>query len=265
MATNRFAILNDYPPEGPEVPEREKVRRAKNKHEPGTGRRDNTKRQGAGPSNWGNPLQESTLAATAESAPQESETPEGEAPKQAAPEFVPASSIFGDSDDEVEVAPAANKKVQVIPSEFANMVVKKEGVEVDVRDEDDEENEFEVDFISTAEVRRQQQQRQSEQRRGGPRPNRGGPRPNRGGPRPNRGAPRKEGEFRPRREEGGDKPQEQRRGGPRREEGQQQRRGGPQRRDDRKARDQRQSGVQHQRNYGAQRGGNLSLNQFPSL
>ena len=48
-------ILKDYPKDGPEMPEREKVQRSKNKHESGTGRKDTTKREGRGKGNWGNP------------------------------------------------------------------------------------------------------------------------------------------------------------------------------------------------------------------
>ena len=271
MATNRFAILNDYPAEGPEVPEREKVHRSKNKHESGTGRRDNNKRQGQGQSNWGNPLQESVRASNEGGAPQE----EGEAGEnteetttQPTP-YVPASSIFEDSDDENEVAPTkpAQKQIQV-PSEFADMVVKREGYDYNVHDSEDEapENEYEIDFKSAPQVRREQQEQRFNSHRGG-RPMRG-PRRGRGGPRKDgEYRPRPDGEYRPRPD--GEKPQE-RRGGPRREEGEQTKprgRGGPQ-----KNRDQRPSGVQHQRyNYGGNRNGgnrsgvNLNINQFPTL
>jgi len=53
--TDKFDILRDYPPEGPPIPERSKIIREKDHHEPGNGRRDKTKRGGRGPSNWGDP------------------------------------------------------------------------------------------------------------------------------------------------------------------------------------------------------------------
>ena len=52
---DKLAVLKDYPAEGPEVPDREKIVRKKDKHESGTGRRDKTKRDGKGKGNWGNP------------------------------------------------------------------------------------------------------------------------------------------------------------------------------------------------------------------
>ena len=53
--SDKFAVLKDYPAEGPEVPEREKIVRKKDKHESGTGRKDKTKKEGKGLGNWGNP------------------------------------------------------------------------------------------------------------------------------------------------------------------------------------------------------------------
>lgn len=55
IMSDKFAVLEGYPKDGPEVPERTKVERAKDRHESGTGRKDKVKRGGRGPSNWGNP------------------------------------------------------------------------------------------------------------------------------------------------------------------------------------------------------------------
>ena len=53
--SDKFAVLQDYPKEGPPIPEREKVQRKKDKHDPGNLRRDKTKRGGKGKDNWGTP------------------------------------------------------------------------------------------------------------------------------------------------------------------------------------------------------------------
>jgi len=56
--SDKFDILKDYPAEGPANPERTKIVREKDRHEPGNGRRDKTKRDGRGPSNWGDPKED---------------------------------------------------------------------------------------------------------------------------------------------------------------------------------------------------------------
>ncbi|EAY07022.1 hypothetical protein TVAG_174920 [Trichomonas vaginalis G3] len=53
--SDKLAVLKDYPKDGPEMPEREKIVRQKDRHDPGNGRRDKTKRQGNGAGNWGDP------------------------------------------------------------------------------------------------------------------------------------------------------------------------------------------------------------------
>ena len=52
---DRFEILKNYPKDGPEPPERQKVVREKDHHESGTGRNDKMKKGGSGKGNWGNP------------------------------------------------------------------------------------------------------------------------------------------------------------------------------------------------------------------
>ena len=55
VMSDKFEVLKDYPKDGPEMPEREKIVRNKDRHESGTGRKDKTKRSGKGAGNWGSP------------------------------------------------------------------------------------------------------------------------------------------------------------------------------------------------------------------
>lgn len=108
--SNPLAALEGYPKEGPEVPEREKVKREKDRHDPGTGRRDREKRQGKGGANWGDPVHDQ-LAAQDENEPQE----DGEGPDRV--ESKPAEYTkpdLGDEDDE-EVVKTAPKVLKVPP------------------------------------------------------------------------------------------------------------------------------------------------------
>ena len=213
MSANRFAALSDYDPQA-EVPEREKVHREKDRHEPGAGYRGTMKRQGRGRDNWGNDIDDAKRPELVEPEDNESgEIPEATEPKR---DFVPASSFFGsDSDDEeepVHVAP----KVESVPEAYAKHIARKrENVVVRAAEADDHQD-IETGFLSTPEVmRRNESERQRGRGRGGPRSgprggrggSRGGPREGRGG---SRGGPREgrggrgghaEGESRPPRQE----------------------------------------------------------------
>ena len=94
--SDHFAILQDYPKEGPPVPEREKVHRGKNKHESGTGRRDKEKREGRGQGNWGDPIKDQIEAEADEDIDQD-EIPEDEKASPQ-PDYVPAKQIFANDD-----------------------------------------------------------------------------------------------------------------------------------------------------------------------
>jgi hypothetical protein len=126
MSSHPLAALSGYPPEGPPIPEREKVTRAKDRHEPGTGRRDRQKRQGRGPSNWGDPIDD---ALAAEPDAEYSEGDAGPVADDSPAEFRPASEIFAGDDDAPEAAPAA-KKVVKVPSDLTPLVKVGDGVEV---------------------------------------------------------------------------------------------------------------------------------------
>lgn len=130
--SNPLAALEGYPKEGPEVPEREKVKREKDRHESGTGRRDREKRGGAGAANWGDPIKDQ-LAAEDDVEPQDlPEEPEEEGPKK---EVVRPD--FGEDDEEEPHAEAP--KVVKVPPRFAGMVKTGEGVVV-VEEEPDFSN-----------------------------------------------------------------------------------------------------------------------------
>ncbi|OHT14840.1 hypothetical protein TRFO_14798 [Tritrichomonas foetus] len=254
--SNPFAILAEYPEAGPEVPQREKVRREKNKHESGTGRRDREKRQGRGQSNWGNALDDINRRPIEEA----QEGAEGEAPAQ--PEepkiqYVAAGQFFSDSDDDFTggVPERPTKQVVQIPAAYADIIAEKRDKRVEVRKYDsDDEEEIQTGFLNTAQAMQQRRDHTSDRDR---RPRggrgRGGPR---GGPRGGRGGPR-----------GGRRPNEDRQeapAAPADEEGRKTR-GTP--------RDRRPGNVQHQRDTGANRGprggqprnNNLNIKNFPSL
>lgn len=208
--SNPFAILADYPEDGPAVPTREKVRREKNKHEPGTGRRDKEKRQGRGQSNWGNALDDAKR-------PELSENQEGDEQAQEAAEpkvvYVPATNFFDSDEDDEEAATAgvpttaSKKRIAKVPQEFASMIVEKDDVKIvptQTYSDDEDEEGIQTGFLNSQEAR--QQREQQRQQRGGPRGGRGGPRGGRGGPRGGprggRGGPRAVGGQRPERKEG---------------------------------------------------------------
>ena len=124
-----LAALEGYPKEGPEVPEREKVKREKDRHESGTGRRDREKRGGKGPSNWGDPIKDQLEA---EADPDE-EVPEEPEPQQAGEKKNYTAPEFEDDDDEeTKKAP----KVVKVPPRFAGMVKTGDGEEVVVEEPD---------------------------------------------------------------------------------------------------------------------------------
>jgi hypothetical protein len=125
-----LAALQDYPPEGPPIPESKKEPREKDRHDPGTGRRDRQKRQGRGKFNWGDPVADA-LAAEAE--PLDDYECEEEAapgpPSEPAPASKPANAIFADSDDD-EVESRKGKSVAKVPPDFVSIVKVPADVEV---------------------------------------------------------------------------------------------------------------------------------------
>ncbi|OHT13880.1 hypothetical protein TRFO_15906 [Tritrichomonas foetus] len=123
----QFAVLEGYPKDGPEMPEREKVHREKNKHESGTGRRDREKREGRGQSNWGNPLDDVNHSHSDCEEP-EDDTAVAPAQSEKGPEYVAAGKFFDkdDAEDEVKMA----KQVVKVPAEYVGIVKTGENVEV---------------------------------------------------------------------------------------------------------------------------------------
>ena len=268
--SNRFAILADYPKEGPAVPEREKVQRQKDHHESGTGRRDRTKREGRGPSNWGNPRDDTRVNRKADRIDAEVEKDQDATEVDSTPkvQYVDAAQFFDDSDDEdVAGAPVTAQKAQkAIDQQYLDIMTEKAKKQVVAKEEDedeDEDNQLDTNFLSTDQALRQQRQNQS-RGRGAPRGRGGrgrGPR-REGGDRPPR---RDDGERPPRREGAPGRKFAERpaRTGEQKQEGQQQKGDRQPRRDQqRKPRDQRTSGVQHQRVNG---GRQFTAADFPSL
>lgn len=129
MSSGKLAALNGYPTEGPEVPDREKVVREKDRHESGTGRRDREKREGRGPSNWGDPVQDA-LAAQEEHYEEEEE---GEVPDSADPpkKYVNAGQFFDKEEDESH---PTVKGVVKVPPKYAGSVKTEDGVQVVVEE-----------------------------------------------------------------------------------------------------------------------------------
>jgi hypothetical protein len=121
-----LASLDGYPPEGPPIPEREKVVRTKDRHEPGTGRRDREKRQGRGPSNWGDPIGD-VIAAEADFDGSEDEAEA--VPDDPPAEFQPASDVFAGSEDSPEFVPPVKKRLRV-PSDLTSLVKAGDDVEI---------------------------------------------------------------------------------------------------------------------------------------
>ena len=256
--SNPFAILADYPKEGPAAPEREKVHRQKDHHESGTGRRDRTKREGRGPANWGNPRDDTRVNKKADridAITEQDQLPvEDSTPKI---NYVPASQFFDDSDDEdVAGQPVVGKAQKAIDPQFLAIMTEKAKKQVVAKEQsdEDEDNQLDTNFLSTEQALRQ---RQNQQRSRPPRGGRGGRGPRRDGERP----PRRDDDRPPRRDGNGparkfgDRPREGQK-----PEGQKNER--QPRHNDRKPRDQRNSGVQHQRVNG---GRTFTSSDFPSL
>ena len=244
--SNPFAILSDYNGAN-EVPQREKVVRKKNKHEPGAGYSSTIKREGRGQSNWGNAIDEAKRPEIVDQ--QEGEQQENV--ENAEPKVVyEAAFKYFDSDDEDETPKIhrEGKRVVNIPEQYASMVVEKKSKSVEVRTYiDDEPEAIETGFLSTAEAIRQRQNA----RRSGYNNNRnvGGRKPN-GQRKPQdrapRAAPPRNNAPKPAAPAQGENAQEKK---PRS-----------------KPRDQRPGNVQHQRQVGAgKKQSNLSLKNFPKL
>lgn len=128
--SNPLAALEGYPKEGPEVPDREKVKREKDRHESGTGRRDREKRGGKGPANWGDPIKDQ-LAAEADA---DEDVPEEQGQQESGEKKNYTAPDFGDDDDEEEAKHAP--KVVKVPPRFAGMVKTGDGEEVVVEEPD---------------------------------------------------------------------------------------------------------------------------------
>ena len=131
--------LKGYPKEGPAMPERQKIYREKDRHEPGTGRRDREKREGKGLSNWGDPIEDQLAAEREEVVEVGQEPVVEEQPKKVEaagkffdnglpphwileeqPKKVEAAGKFFDNEEEDE--PAKAKAVVKVPKRFAGMV-----------------------------------------------------------------------------------------------------------------------------------------------
>lgn len=97
------------------MPERQKIYREKDRHEPGTGRRDREKREGKGLSNWGDPIEDQLAAEREEIVEVDQEPVVEEQPKK-----VEAAGKFFDNEEEDE--PAKAKAVVKVPKRFAGIV-----------------------------------------------------------------------------------------------------------------------------------------------
>ena len=257
MSSNRFAVLSEYPEGIPPVPEREKVHREKDHHEPGTGRRDRQKREGRGRSNWGNALDEANRPDLKE--PEEgaegAEQPESNEPKK---NYTPAADFLASDSDDEDYAPKTVKKEVVIEERFKDLVAERKNPAVVIKEAPEEDdNTIDTGFLSTQEaIRRnatEHRGRGGQRGRGGPRmQSRDGPRDGprgRGGPRRGRGGfEGRQGDAQPRREEAAEGERPHSRGG-------------------RGPRDARPHFGQQQRTSAGRRGGQLSMNNhnFPSL
>ena len=117
--------LKGYPKDGPDMPERQKVHREKDRHEPGTGRRDREKREGKGRSNWGDPIEDQLAVENEPIVDEEHVAPVDEEPKN-----VEAAGKFFDNEEEEE--PLKVKPVVKIPARFAGIVKTGDDVVVQV-------------------------------------------------------------------------------------------------------------------------------------
>lgn len=132
----QFAALDGYPKDGPEMPEREKVHRDKDKHDPGTGRRDREKREGRGKGNWGNALDDQLADYHEEEVNDVDDdvvTPQGEAKEDK--NFQGASQYFEDDEDDGENKKKEGKKTVKVPPGYGKVV--KVGKDVEVVEVDD--------------------------------------------------------------------------------------------------------------------------------
>ena len=168
MSRNPFAILadpeNPYPKQASAVPEkREKVVREKDRHEPGTGRRDTTKRDGKGAYNVGNPIEDVRKGQLDDGDKPEQEQPveeKPEEPKEPKIVYVAATNFFSDSeDDEIQVQPKMSKSEAKVDSKYFDMIAKKPDRKVSKRSEEDQE-EFQIQFLSTKEALKEQAERE---------------------------------------------------------------------------------------------------------
>jgi hypothetical protein len=264
--SNPFAILSDYPEEGPAMPEREKIVRTKDRSESGTGRRDRTKRDGRGPSNWGNPADDHKVNLKAEKI---EEKLEGEEQKEVVEEkpkiqYVDPSQFFMD-EEKVERPKNVKKESQVeVAKKYLDIMTKKsqEKKVYEREDKKDSTLHLETGFLSTDEALKQRQQsqreRQSGPRRGAPRNDRRpqGDRPPREqrpqGERPQGEGPQRKFADRPYRDETNKPHDDSKPRGERKPQNQN------------RPRNERTNRVQHQR-QGAGPKGSLNLKNFPSL
>ena len=256
MSNNPFAILKDYPQEGPAVPERTKVVRTKDHHESGTGRVDKTKRQGKGPSNWGNevddfknnrgPIEEKVE--TEEKAQEGAEEKKEEVKKV---EYKPAFGLFDDSEDEeIHYAEKPSKSEARVDAKFIPILSKKAVKDIIIKKEEEVE-EFEVGFLNSKEAIKTEFKDRLNNKPRGPK---GQFQRRNDESRP----PRRNDDRPPRRE----RPAEEKAEGQKPVEGEEKKRNHP-----KAPRDQRPGNVQHQRTQGGHQGNKprFTMAQFPSL
>ena len=263
MSANRFAILKEYPADGFPVEQRQKVRREKDRHVPGTGRTDRVKREGRGAANVGN--YKDDLKYDDEPEQQESgEEVVEEAPKVA---YVSATEFFSDSESDSDVP--YNRPPVAVAEEYASVISKnvKSRPVHSYQPQEAEGDEFEYGFISTDQAEKMRAERARNQRGRG----RGGNRP-RGQRTPRGDRPKDEGRPRSRarrqEEETGVKIERPKRNNQQGEEAQDGQQRKP-RNTSNPPRNQRPSGVQHQRqgnnNQRQQRRNDMSIHNFPAL
>jgi hypothetical protein len=283
--SNPFAALADTA-----APERDqqlarKPKREKDRHDPGSGRRDKTKRDDRGGLAWGNPIDIQKRPSLVESNDDPEQSPSPDAAEEADTpkiEYTSAVGVFaGDSDDDEDlllgVPQKAQKPVAVIPEGFQKLIGNRPLGASEIRTKaEPDEPQFEVGFLSTQEAFKQQAER-AEQRgrgrggfggrgrgRGGGPPRRDDWRGERGGGRGGRGGrrdddrPRRD-DDRPRRED--DRPA--RPPPPPREGGDEERPSTSRGR--RPPREARPVAPQHQRQAAGGGRQHLSLNDFPSF
>jgi hypothetical protein len=120
MTSHPLAQLDTYPTEPPGPEDRAKIVRVKDRHEPGTGRRDRQKRDGRGNFNWGDQVDAELAARDEELAEPDGEEDSADIPASAPEHFKLASEVIDDEDDEAPPKPA--KRVVKVRPDLAALV-----------------------------------------------------------------------------------------------------------------------------------------------